>query len=104
MNSFLNLLSLPMLINRITLVTVSLASLITADVRTCTAPGTYAPPDDKSYKACDVANNVPGFKIPHTFGYKGIENQRKNNFDEYMRSNLENEQNKRDEEREPAQD
>lgn len=92
------------MVNRITLLAASLTSLVSADVRTCTAPGTYAPADDKSYLACEKAESVPGFKVPHTFGYYGIEKQRRRNYDTYIRSNCDNEANRRNEKREAAQD
>lgn len=42
--------------------------------------------------------------VASTFCYKDLENQKKNNFDQFVRSNIDNEANQRDEQREAAQD
>ncbi|KAJ3367894.1 hypothetical protein HDU91_001029, partial [Kappamyces sp. JEL0680] len=44
------------------------------------------------------------FRIPSTFNYQELINQKKNDNDQFLRSNIDNEANKRKEEEEPAQD
>jgi hypothetical protein len=44
------------------------------------------------------------FREPDTFGYQGIINQKRNNFDQFLRSNIDNEANKRNVAREAPLD
>jgi hypothetical protein len=44
------------------------------------------------------------FREPDTFGYAGIEKQKKNNYDQFLRSNIDNEANKRNAATEEARD
>lgn len=44
------------------------------------------------------------YRVPSTYGYKGLENQKKNNYDTFLRSNIDNEANKRNVRRERPMD
>ena len=90
--------------NRLLFLSATISTIVRADIRTCTAPGSDSPPDDKTFKACDESSQIFGFDRPNTFGYLGIEEQRIDKYDQYIRSNIDNQQNKRDEEREAAHD
>jgi hypothetical protein len=73
-----------------------LFSLIVAIV--IAAPDVRLAPEQKN------VNQKITFRQPDTFGYAGIEKQKKNNFDQFLRSNIDNEANKRNAAVEPAKD
>lgn len=72
-----------------------LASLALADIRI----DPNQTPDGVNQVACGMV-----WRIPSTFGYQGIINQKKENNDQFLRSNIDNEANQRNAATEPAQD
>ena len=71
--------------------TLSLALLVQADVRL-----------DLGQRGANTP--IKGFMVPSTFNYQELINQKKNDNDQFLRSNIDNEANKRNEATEPPQD
>jgi hypothetical protein len=87
------------------------ASTAYADLRKASTPkGNFAIIDPDANKD---KGTVPGgfartgatlYMEPSTFGYQGLENQKKNNYDNFLRSNIDNEQDNRNFVTEPGKD
>jgi len=69
-------------------------SSIYADLRFAATPkGKFAVQDRRN--SVNFVTQTAGYMEPGTFGYNGLANQKKNNYDNFLRSNVDNEQDNR---------
>jgi hypothetical protein len=89
---------------KFTLIFLNIINLSYADLRMASSPKKNFAVENGDNAIPFVKNSIAIYMEPSTFNYQGLKNQRENNYDNFLRSNIDNEQDNRNFEEEIGRD
>ena len=89
---------------KITLIFLNILNFSYADLRMASSPKKNFVVENGNNAIPFVKNSIAIYMEPSTFNYQGLKNQRENNYDNFLRSNIDNEQDNRNFEEEIGKD